>query len=126
MKRTVDLTENSAFSQPDINILDFKVFPWTGFRLVESFEDTQPNPLFLCGTAQDRKKRKEWIAYENGEFCERCGAAISPKPWRPSSCLCTRCNAELNREFNTLWRFKDNSIAESNDFLVVQMNRRTW
>lgn len=57
MKRTVDLTENSAFSQPDINILDFKVFPWTGFRLVSLLR--MYNPIRWSYAGQLKIERSE-------------------------------------------------------------------
>ena len=68
MKRTVDLTENSAFSQPDINILDFKVFPWLDFGLLSLLKIHNLIHCFYAGQLKTERNEKSGLHMKTENF----------------------------------------------------------
>lgn len=142
MKRNVDLTENHVFSQGIHIIPAFPVlFEQMGFTFTFHFWDFEhiqmvhsdgdlsghSSKLVLCGNATQRQSQRFAKSLDAGEICERCGTPLTVKPWARHYCLCQRCDDNLEKEFSygRFRRFKDDSISQSRDRVVIEMNRRS-
>lgn len=63
-------------------------------------------------------------ALDTGDICECCGARLTEKPWTRHYCLCSRCAEKLDYRCQKTWRYKEDRLWQSNDFLTREMNRR--
>lgn len=135
MKRNVDLTAGRIFSQ-DIRVIPdlllhglFNFHPWDyeHIRVVHSDADLISNRsgFVLCGNATQRQAQRFNKSLDSGEICECCGTDLTKKPWAKRYCLCQQCNERLKKDLEKSWRFKDDSILESHDRVVIEMNRRS-
>ena len=136
MKGNVDLTANKIFSDPHrvlsdmFDIMGVKLYPWSinklPFREIESDFRFGETALILCGSASERARLHEAQLYEAGCLCERCGALISQKPWKASGCLCSKCYDEIEEQCEIKWRYKEPPVWDSDDRVVIEMNKRQW
>lgn len=103
MKRNVDLTTNSDFSENDTRILVTSIFddihktyPWSSinFRPVKSGMHKQ---LFPTGFVKDIRRIKQY-EYQYSNSCDRCGRKFEDKPWDKQYCLCGKCAEELEND----------------------------
>lgn len=95
-------------------------------KMVQSDYDLSnyKNSLILCGNVSERQMQRFNHALDTGDICECCGARLTEKPWTRYYCLCYRCAEELDYRCQKTWRYKEDRLWQSNDFLTREMNRR--
>lgn len=134
MKQSVDLTANQMFSQGIRTISQVLIFKEVTYRFwdyehmqtIHSDLDltTYGNSLIFCGNFTERQAQRFNFSLDTGEVCECCGAYLTNKPWAKHYCLCSKCSTRLDCSFVKTWRFKNDSIGESGDRVVIEMNKR--
>lgn len=151
MKRNVDLTQNRIFSSArptarDIGLFVFrpvelgkidsateviKLHPWAvdKFQRVHSDADLcdgNSEEIIITGNASTRAHKKYWKAADAGDMCDCCGTDLNKKPWDRHYCLCSSCMDRLDVAVAKNWQYKDDSIENSVDRLVLEMNFRPF
>lgn len=135
MKTNVDLTASRTFSTQRREISLTKVMREFGKHFLWDYEHMKmvqadydlsnyKNSLILCGNASERQMQRFNHALDTGDICECCGARLTEKPWTRHYCLCSRCAEELDYRCQKTWRYKEDRLWQSNDFLTREMNRR--
>ena len=135
MKTNVDLTASRTFStqRREISLTNVmrefgKHFLWDyeHMKMVHSDYDLSNyrDSLILCGNASERQAQRFNHALDTGDICECCGARLTEKPWKKHYCLCSRCAEELDYNCQRTWRYKEDRLWQSDDFLIREMNRR--
>lgn len=136
MKTNVDLTASRTFSTQRREISLTKVMREFGKHLLWDYEHMKmvqsdydlsnyKDFLILCGNASERQTQRFNHALDTGDICECCGARLTEKPWARHYCLCSRCAEELDYGCQKTWRYKEDSLWQSADFLTREMNRRS-
>lgn len=139
MKRNVDLTTNSDFSENDTRILVTSIFddihktyPWsfTNFGPIKSGYELLHEQLFLTGSVEDIRRIKQY-EYQYSNSCDRCGTKFKDKPWDKQYCLCSKCAEELENDIQ-LDRFPykerisvyQEYLNTTSDRVVLELNYR--
>lgn len=141
MKSNIDLTEHGDFREPDYFqtvswisglLRSNKRIPWTwgDFKEITSAEDYgDKNNLFFTGGVESIRSKKEYLKYEEGKFCERCGKSINRYKWFTfgSKSLCAKCDNDLQLQFNKQHqknKLKDYKQRIGSNYWVVYLNTR--
>lgn len=139
MKRNVDLTTNSDFSENDrrtlfTSVLNdiHKTYPWsfTNFGPIKSSYELLHEQLFLTGFVKDIRRMKQY-EYQYSNSCDRCGRKFKDKPWDRQYCLCGKCAEELENDIQ-LDRFPykerisvyQDYLNTTSDRVVLELNYR--
>ena len=139
MKRNVDLTTNSDFSENDMRILITSVlddihitYPWsfTNFRPVKSDYNLSHKQLFPTGFVKDIRRIKQY-EYQYSNSCDRCGKKFKDKPWDKQYCLCSKCAEESENDiqldhFPCKERYSvyQDYLNTTSDRVVLELNYR--
>ena len=141
MKSNIDLTEHGDFREPDYFqtaswisglLRSNKRIPWTwgDFKEISCASDYgDKNNLFFTGTVESIRKKKEYLKYEDGKFCDRCGKPINRYKWFTfgSKTLCAECDDDLQLQFNKQHqknKLKDYKQRIGSNYWVVYLNSR--
>ncbi len=103
MKRNVDLTENSFFSNNNllngiitIGHITNEKFPWDiSFEAITSDEDMvgQSNAIIITGNKTTRAKKKYYSEMYNPNVCDCCGRIMNILPWYNEIGICHKCDS---------------------------------
>ena len=135
MKTNVDLTASRTFSTQRREISLTKVmrefgkhFLWDyeHMKMVQSDYDLSnyKNSLILCGNASERQMQRFNHTLDTGDICECCGQDSLKSRGQGALLSVLRCAEELDYRCQKTWRYKEDRLWQSNDFLTREMNRR--
>lgn len=141
MKSNVDLTAHGDFREPSYFetaswisglLRSNKRIPWTwgDFKQITCASDYgYTSTLFFTGSVESIRSKKDYLKYEDGKFCDRCGKPINRYKWFTygNKNLCERCDDELQLQFNKDHqknKLKDYPVRLSNNYWSVYLNTR--
>lgn len=141
MKSNIDLTEHGDFREPDYFqtaswisglLRSNKRIPWTwgDFKEINCASDYgDKNNSFFTGTVESIRKKKEYLKYEDGKFCDKCGKPINRYKWFTFGIksLCAKCDDDLQLQFNKQHqknKLKDYPIYIDNKYWTVYLNTK--